>query len=142
LWWNKKDFWITEIPKSHIQIIKGSGKIKEIRRTTIIHEYISYSSSEMILLENTFYFPDWTVQVDTKPVKINYKTPEYPARIVFKISKGVHYIKVQYSDINQIKYAKILSLILIFVISTYSIIYWIKYLNKLWLKKFYEKHKK
>lgn len=143
IWWNiKNGLWISQNPKTHLQIIQGRGQIKELSRNSVSHEYIIYSAQNTTILENTFYFPGWSVKVDSKPVKINYKMPNFPARMVFNVPGGIHYIQVRYSDIPIIQYAKILSLSIIFLISVYSIFYLIKYIIKILPKNFNGKQKK
>lgn len=124
IWWNSTtEPWIREIPKNHLEFITGGGEIKEIKRTSVDHEYILYANTTSQLLENTFYFPDWTISVDSKPVTIYYTTAKYRARMVFNVSKGLHYIQVKYSDIPIMIFAKKISITIILIILTYIISY-------------------
>lgn len=123
LWWKSKGLWITTIPKESIEVIEGNAEIEIIRRTTTKHEYNINAKSSVTILENTFYFPDWKITVDGKPVKVEYKNEMYPARMIFDVPKGNHRVSVIYSDIPALKYAKIASITIILVICIYTLIY-------------------
>jgi len=130
IWWKSKtEPWITQIAENHLEFIKGDGQIKEISRTSVNHTYTVYASTPSALLENTFYFPDWTIRVDSRPVKINYTSSAYPARMVFNIPKGLHYVQIQYSDIPIIKTAKLLSITSILIIFFYTLIALTRYIK-------------
>lgn len=123
IWWDRKKInWIDEVPKNHIEVIKGKAEVKEIQRTSTKHTYIYYSSQPATLVENTFYFPNWTITIDNKPVKISYETTEHRARMVFEAPKGLHTIEVTYKDIPQLHYAKLLSLLTVSGILLFFII--------------------
>jgi hypothetical protein len=131
LWWSpEKIDWIKEVPKQHVEAIHGRADIREIKRTSINHSYIVSTADAATLMDNTFYFPNWTIRVDGKPVGINYQTTKYPARMVFEIPKGLHYVEVSYKDIPIIQYAKRISLLVLAIIFTYLLVYFFRMIKR------------
>ena len=39
-WANVNHFWFTKIPQQHLEIIEGKGTVRELKRTSIEHDYI------------------------------------------------------------------------------------------------------
>jgi len=74
------------------------------------------------LLEHTYYFPGWTITVDSKPTTVAYSTRQHPARMVVHAPKGLHLIEVAYSDIPALASTKLLSIITVLCILLYSLI--------------------
>jgi hypothetical protein len=142
LWWDPKNStWIPQNAKRNIEVLHGNSEIKEIKRTSTYHSYIVYSPTSSELLENTFYFPNWTISIDSHPTKINFKSKQYPARMIFTVPAGLHHVEVQYSDIPVLQYSKILSLLTIVIILIYTIFYWLQFYSKLYKDKFSPKQK-
>lgn len=91
-----KNPWFKELPKNHLEIIKGAGEIKELSRNSTQHSYIVFAEASLSLRENTLYFPGWNIY-DNKKVKPI--SPDKEGIITFNITKGLHYINVEYRDL-------------------------------------------
>lgn len=132
IWWNNNnEFWITQKPKKPIVVLNGNAEIKQVKRISTNHTYIVYASTATTVLENTFYFPGWSISVDNTQIPINYQTKQYAARMVFNVPEGLHYIVVQYNDIPVLWYSKLASIIALLCILLYFIIYYTYSLNKI-----------
>jgi len=125
-WANLRQPWQKNLPVNHLEILKGEGLVKDIERKNQEHTYIVNAETNLILKENTSYFPGWTIQVDQKPVSINYQSKKYPDIMLFSVSKGLHFVKVNYEDIPIIAFFKKVSLTLFFLIVIYFIFYFFK----------------
>lgn len=101
--------WVSYIPKDHIEIIHGEGKIQEDKRTNTFHSYISYSSNPMTVQENTWFFPGWELSINGITVPITYTKKKNPGIIMFDIPAGLHRIVLSYEDLPELKIAKIIS---------------------------------
>jgi len=101
----------TKIPKYHLQILRGNGKVKEILRSQTDHSYVLLAESPLTLVENTLYFPGWTVKVDNKETQINYLNKKYLGKIIFNVPPGIHYVDVKYDDIPEYKFSKFIAVI-------------------------------
>jgi len=101
--------WIAEKPKAHIEILEGKGEATLIKRTSNEHIYSLVANSDLLVKENTLYFPGWTLEIDTNKTKINPSHEEYPGIITFSVPKGHHTVRLAYSDIPLLRNAKIVS---------------------------------
>lgn len=113
IWINSKDRWFKNIPENHIEIISGSGLLKEIRRTSINHKYIIYSDDKMTLLENTLYFPGWSAYLNKSEIAINYTSRQYRGLMVVEVPKGLHALTFEYKDVPVLFYSKVISILTI-----------------------------
>ncbi len=95
-WRDIKDPWFSQRPKNYIEIAKGQGEIKNLKRSSINHAYIAYAKTPLSLKENTLYFPGWQVKVNNKIVPIDYQKT---GLIKFSIPKGLSFIEVSYKDV-------------------------------------------
>lgn len=124
-WWNsnQKELWTKSIPQYHAEIIQGVGKIYERSRTSTKHVYDITAETSLYIKENTAYFPGWVVTIDRNVVDINYVDTNYPGRIMFTVTPGMHTIIVAYRDIPYYALTKRITeggllLIVLYVIST------------------------
>lgn len=118
-WIDKDHPWFSTLPASHLTILKGSGKIKELTRTSTKHTYVVSAETPLSLQENTLFFPGWKVFVNEKKSPIEY---EKTALMQFSIPKGASYIRVTYSDVPPYKLLKQIS-VAGFLISTSYVLY-------------------
>lgn len=112
-WWHiyiLKNFWPKDTMTKPVEILSGTGQIKQIFRNSVTHKYIVHAKSELLVKENTFYFPGWNVIIDGKGVPIDYQNKKYSGWIVFTIPRGIHGIQVQYADLPYFALAKKISI--------------------------------
>lgn len=106
-WADNLHVWFDVLPLNHLEIIQGKGVIKELKRKSTYHAYITYSNTPVKLHENTLWYPGWKLTVD------NNLTPIGPGKrgvITAVVPSGLHYLEFSYDDITEYKYLKILSL--------------------------------
>lgn len=114
---------------SSIDVLNGKADIFELQRSIIKHEYLIRVESDANIKENTFYFPGWKLFVNNKPHEIDYKNPNFPSIITFKLNKGLYKVELKFVDtpVREIsKHAtQIALLILIFaiIVNTYQTFY-------------------
>lgn len=121
-WADPNNFWFSELPQKHLEIIEGKGTIQELKRTSIKHLYIINAQTPIIIRENTLYFPGWTLNSNSKQIHI------YPGKrgvIYAKLPQGLHHLKLAYEDVPTYKLSKMvgggifLSLIMILSINLF-----------------------
>lgn len=110
-WLKENNLWEKSVPKNHLEIVSGSGEVKEVSRKETNHLYITFSSSDIKVLENTLFFPGWQVKIDNKTIPIDYLNSKYLGKILFKIPRGIHLVDISYNDITLYGLSKILSAI-------------------------------
>lgn len=123
LWYSPHKYaWIQSAPKQPLEILNGKAEYKLIDRSSVARTYIVYAYKPTRLVENTFYFPNWTITVNNTPTKITYTDTTYPGRMLFDVPPGLHYVVVKYEDIPIIKFAKQLSLVTVGSIVLYLLL--------------------
>jgi len=120
-WTLPKAKWMDIIPQKHVEIVKGQGEIIEENRLNNQHNFLTFSNQEVLIKENTWYFPGWKLSIDGKSTNIIYTDKNYPDIMFFQVPKGLHAIKLQYQDLSELFMAKVIS-ILALVISLIGII--------------------
>ncbi len=96
--WVKEKRWIKKIPSAHLEKISGDGEITEITRKSQYHEYVVNALSDMILRENTWYFPGWKIFANNKEVLLTDKNVNDNGTMQFPLKKGFYSIKVIFSN--------------------------------------------
>lgn len=105
-WADINNFWFSELPKAHLEIIRGKGIVREVKRTSLFHSYIVQAKTPLLVKENTLYFPGWSLESNNRVIKI------YPGKrgiINANLPSGIQYIEFAYKDILPYKIAKIIS---------------------------------
>lgn len=105
-WADINNFWFSELPKNHLEIIKGKGVIKQIKRTSVMHVYIINAETPITIKENTLYFPGWSLKSNYRQIAI------YPGSrgvINARLPQGLQYVELAYDDITLYKLSKMIS---------------------------------
>lgn len=85
-------------PASKVEIIKGKGEIIEKNRKITSREYKIMALDKVRILENTLYFPGWTVFIDGKKQEIEFQDQNYRGLITFFVDKGEHIVNIIYKE--------------------------------------------
>lgn len=107
--------------KSPMAVIDGQSSIKPIVRTPVLHSYsLNVYSDKARIVENTLYFPGWTVFVDGKVTSVEFQDPAHRGLITFFVSKGLHNVVVDFRDTKIRQLSSIISLLsIIFIFSLF-----------------------
>jgi 6-pyruvoyl-tetrahydropterin synthase related domain len=115
-WSDPQHPFATKIPKQHIQILKGNGKITQISRTLTDHMYLANMKNASIVQDNTLYFPGWIVYVDKKKEPLNIQTKSVPRGLIsFPVVKGKHLVNIKFEDTAVVTVGKIISSLAVFM---------------------------
>lgn len=96
--------WAEAFPVNHIEIIKGKGDISEIYRKNNLHVYEINAKTELLVKENTIYFPGWSAIINGKPQRIDILQSSSPSGLIsFNVPKGKNTVKVVFEDISVAK---------------------------------------
>lgn len=125
-WVNKDEPWFSVVPNKHIEILKGKGNVTDISRTSTKHVYKVNANEELLIKENTLYFPGWNVKANNKQINI---FPDNSGVVNFYLPKGEHSVEMYYEDHYLLKLSKIISLSVILL----SLIYIITFILKNYL---------
>lgn len=108
IWFNPKP---TSIPPAHAQIVAGTGQINIDSWKTGEHTYQTNSGNNITVVENTAYYPGWTVTVDGKQQGFSYEDKSFPGRIVYTLSPGSHIVKTIFKETTIRKMSDLVSLL-------------------------------
>lgn len=114
--WTGED--ASEIPKEKIAIIAGNGKISNAQVKSNVHSFTIAAKSNVTVLDNTFYFPGWTVEVDGEKTTIEFQDMNHRGLITFTVPKGNHLVSVRFYETKIRLFADLLSLFSIPLIIT------------------------
>src|SRR3989344_1149100 len=101
-------------PTKHIEFLKGEGQFVQLTQKQRLHEYVLVADNDVLILENTNYFPGWEVFVNGKSLPINYKNMNHLGKITFSLKKGVYFVAVKYEDTPVITFSKTISFLALF----------------------------
>lgn len=111
IWSDPNRPFASSIPKKNIEILKGNGEIIALERKNTYHSYIINAYSELIVKENTLYFPGWKVYINGKSKNIDILHSSSPSGIIsFTVPKGMHKVEVMFLDTYAETLGKIISI--------------------------------
>ena len=94
--WTAGNAW--KSPKFSVEVIAGEAEIKDIKRKSHLHNYKVEAKSDSVILDNTFYFPGWIVEVDGKQIPIQFQDANHRGLITFQVPKGKHDVEVKFTE--------------------------------------------
>ena len=93
------------------EIVQGKGKILSRQLQNASRVYEVQADTEVLISDNTFYFPGWKVYSDGAELKIEFQDPAYRGVITFKVPEGRHTVRVVYEDTKVRLVGKIITVI-------------------------------
>lgn len=85
-------------PVSAMSVIDGDARVTVTSRSTTRHAYEVVAAKQTLLVEQTLYFPGWSIVVDGKPAVLEYQDPNYRGLMTFTVSPGTHEVVVSFAD--------------------------------------------
>lgn len=136
-WADINNFWFTQLPKNHLEIVKGNGTVEQVSRTSVKHTYVVISKTPITIKENTLYFPGWELTANKSDIFI------YPGKrgiIHANLPKGKFDLELEYKDISLYKATKILSFGIFLILISALLISFLMYKGRnIELRRFYSK---
>ena len=100
-----------EQKETQAKIIEGTGELTVISEKNASRRYTTNSTQELRLLDYTFYFPGWSVYVDSQPISIEYQDSNYRGLITYTVPAGSHEVIVVYEYTKTRLLAAVLSVL-------------------------------
>lgn len=119
-----------KLPPAHLatnryEILSGQAKISNYKSGSDWQTFdINVKSLARVQLSN-YYFPDWKVLIDSKPVEINYHNPL--GLITFLVDPGKHYVDSRLYDTPIRSFGNYLSLIVGLIILFVLLYQWSRF---------------
>lgn len=98
-------------PANPLAVIDGDATVTVGKRTTTEHNYILTVRKPTLMIENTLYFPKWTIYVNDEPTQVEWQNPTYRGIMTFRVSPGTVRVRVVFEDTRVRKIANIISVI-------------------------------
>lgn len=83
---------------SQLEIIGGQATLRNVRLQSTKHSFTILSSSGAAILDNTLYFPGWTVKIDGQKTPIEFQDPNHQGLITFHVPAGEHEIEMNFEN--------------------------------------------
>lgn len=112
-WVDVNNPWFSKLPDQHLEIIQGKGIVKEIKRTSIRHDYVINAQTPIVIKENTLYYPGWKLKSNYNDIFV------YPGKrgiVNAKLPSGLQYVELVYGDVLPYKATKIISTGIFFIL--------------------------
>lgn len=90
--------FMEKVPNSEFEIIDGKATIEKLSRTTIKHSYRIQVEKQTRFMDNTLYFPGWTVYANNNPVSIEFQDQAHRGLITFNLPEGNYIVDVVFKD--------------------------------------------
>lgn len=101
-------------PAAPYEVIEGEATIVPGFRKTTRHEFMVSAKIDARVVDNTLYFPGWTVSVDGRQLdlvqELIYQDPNHRGLMTFKVPAGESRVVVVFVDTKLRKIANILSI--------------------------------
>ena len=97
-------------PKALYEVIEGEAMIVSGFRNSTRHEFTVSAETDARLLDNTLYFPGWSVLVDNQKIPVEFQDPTYRGLMTFRVPAGDGRIVVDFGETKLRKMANVLSL--------------------------------
>ncbi len=104
------------------EIISGTGKIIKRTEQNSRRIYTIQTTTDVRMVDNTFYFPGWKVYVDGKSTPIEFQDMNYRGVITYMVPSGTHTVLVKFEETKIRLLGDILSLLSIIIIIIIGII--------------------
>lgn len=111
--------WIQDRATASAQIIQGSGRIVSTIIKPVQHEFTINADTEVMVRDNTTYFPGWRVYANGKEVEIDYQTNGI---IQYGLPEGTHDIEVVFRNSKTRTIASSISLVSLLSLAIWSIL--------------------
>jgi len=103
-------------PSAHLELLSGKGEVKETARTQIDHKYLVHANTDLLLSENTYYFPGWKIYVNGIATPVDIQNKKRFGTLVFPLKKGLYLIDAKFEDTPVRKAGKYISLLALLLV--------------------------
>ena len=79
-------------------------------RNSTRHEFTVSAKTDARIVDNTLYFPGWSVLVDDQKIPVEFQDPTYRGLMTFRVPAGEHRVMVIFGDTKLRKVANLLSM--------------------------------
>lgn len=120
IWSGKTD----DYPKKdkQLEIIEGDAVIENVQLKNASRNFTLLATSDVRIVDYTFYFPGWTVKNNDQPVEIEFQDPELRGLITYRLPKGNHHIEASYQPTRVRLFSRIISLISTFLFMAVALV--------------------
>lgn len=96
-------------PKAPLEIIEGRAEVTPIFRNSTRHLYRIKAQTDLKVLENTLYFPGWTLSANGEQIEPEFQNPDFRGLITFSLDRGEYDVELNFRETRLRKMANMLS---------------------------------
>lgn len=119
---NLHNIWEKTPPIGPLEVENGLATVSVISKTPTKHIYLLNVAKKSAFVENTYYFPGWNLYVNGKKHHFTYIDSQKSDKIRFVLLPGEYDVLLSFEATPIIKFANILSILGIIMLSSYLII--------------------
>jgi hypothetical protein len=114
-------------PNRPLEVVSGAASVVGSRKSTTIHTYLMEIASSSRVVENTLYFPGWSVSIDGNPVPVEFQNPAWRGLMTFEVPAGQHTVDVKFGATklrkvaDGISFASLIIILLVLVSRLFSV---------------------
>ncbi len=95
---NLNNIILKDIPKLPIETIRGKAEIKQIYGNPTNHQYLIDAKTNVLIKENTLYFPNWKLLINNSQYPTYFNDPRYMGTIMFKLNPGIYKAELRFEN--------------------------------------------
>jgi hypothetical protein len=99
------------VRKKQVEIIEGNGIISNTILKNTQRQFLVQATTPLRIVDYTFYFPGWEVEIDGKQVPIEFQDEHFRGVITYRIPVGEHKVDMIFADTRVRKVAKLISVV-------------------------------
>lgn len=104
---------------SRLEIIGGQAILKNVHFQSTKHSFTVLSRTGAAILDNTLYFPGWTLRIDGEKTPLEFQDPNHQGLITFHVPAGEHNVEVAFENTKVRLVGNIISFISILAVGGY-----------------------
>lgn len=98
-------------PTSRVEVIDGDAQIKNFYKKSQLHTFVIDAKTDSYVIDHTQFFPGWKVYMDGLLLPVQFQNPNHRGELTFTVPKGIHAMRVVFTETGIRILADILSII-------------------------------
>src|SRR5260221_2834671 len=102
--------WVHMLPDAPMDVVSGKAEIFQIKRVIADHTYIIHAKTNVVVVENTMYFPGWIVKVNNKEYPFSFTSYPNGGLMTFHLKKGLYKVEALLTSTSIQNFANMISI--------------------------------
>lgn len=84
--------------KNQVEIVSGEGEVRDVVKKSNKHIFQINAKTDVEILDNTVYFPGWSVISNGKKIPIEFQNSNHRGFVTFRLPEGSHKVNVLFKE--------------------------------------------